>query len=198
MPATRTMINSGRLAALGAAAALALAACGSSGSSHPAAATNTSGHGSTTQTQTQTGTGAVVSTHQGSAGTYLTDSSGRTLYLWTADRMNTSTCSGACAAAWPPLTTKGAPTAKTPAEAKLLGTTKRSDGTTQVTYAGWPLYRFIDDSAPGQTNGQGSNGFGAKWWMVTPSGHSITGSSATPTPSSGKTHSNGGGGYGGY
>jgi predicted lipoprotein with Yx(FWY)xxD motif len=72
------------------------------------------------------------------------------------------------------VTTKGAPTAGSGAQAKLLGTTKRSDGTTQVTYAGHPLYTFAGDTGAGQLNGQGSNGFGALWWAVSPAGATIT------------------------
>jgi hypothetical protein len=67
-----------------------------------------------------------------------------------------------------------------------LGTTKRSDGSMQVTYNGHPLYYYEGDTAAGQTTGQGSNGFGAKWWLVTPSGSAITGSNSgntAPAPS---------------
>ncbi len=115
-----------------------------------------------------------MQTTTGSAGTYLTDSSGASLYLWVADTGSTSTCSGACATAWPPLLTTGKPTAGGKADASLLGTTTRSDGKKQVTYAGHPLYTFIGDKHAGDTAGQGSNGFGAKWWLVTPAGKAIT------------------------
>ena len=84
-----------------------------------------------------------------------------------------STCSGACAQAWPPLTTSGTPKAGGKVKASLLGTTTRSDGSREVTYAGHPLYYFEGDSAPGQTTGQGSDGFGAPWWVVSPAGKAI-------------------------
>jgi predicted lipoprotein with Yx(FWY)xxD motif len=95
-----------------------------------------------------------------------------------------STCSGACATAWPPLTTTGAPTAGAGATASNLGTISRSDGTRQVAYAGHPLYRFSGDSSAGQTNGEGSNGFGAPWYLVAPTGQQITSLSAASAPSS--------------
>lgn len=109
------------------------------------------------------------------------------------DTSSSSTCSGACAAAWPPVTTKGAPTASGKAVASKLGTTKRSDGTEQVTYSGHPLYYYAGDSKAGQTTGQGNDGFGAKWWLVAPSGSAITGSGASTTSSAAAASSGGGG-----
>jgi predicted lipoprotein with Yx(FWY)xxD motif len=91
-----------------------------------------------------------------------------------ADSPNKSACSGACASAWPPLTSTGAPSVTGSAKANELSTITRSDGTKQVTYATHPLYYYVGDTAPGQTNGQGSDGFGAKWWLVAPSGTQIT------------------------
>jgi predicted lipoprotein with Yx(FWY)xxD motif len=96
------------------------------------------------------------------------------VYLWVADTGDKSTCSGACATAWPPVEAKGKPTAGNGANAADLGTTTRSDGSEQVTYKGHPLYYFIADKSPGQTSGQGSDSFGAKWWLVAPSGVAIT------------------------
>ena len=82
-------------------------------------------------------------------------------------------CSGACAQAWPPLTTTTTPKASGAVKASLLGTTKRADGSREVTYAGHPLYYFAGDSTPGQTTGQGSNSFGSPWWVVAPAGKAI-------------------------
>jgi predicted lipoprotein with Yx(FWY)xxD motif len=124
-------------------------------------------------------TGTVISTQAGSAGAFLTAGSGRAVYLWAADGMNMSACSGACAAAWPPVPATGTLTAAGGAKASDLGTITRSDGTKQVTYDGHPLYYFVGDSAAGQTNGQGSDNFGAKWWLVASSGAKITASSDT-------------------
>ena len=120
-------------------------------------------------------------------GSILVDSQGRTLYLWQADTGSKSTCAGACATAWPPLETTARPTAGGQVKSSLVGTTKRADGSEQVTYNGHPLYTFEGDTASGQTNGQGSNGFGALWFVLSPGGTQITGSSA----SSGSTSSTG-------
>ena len=160
--------------------------------------------GSTTAGSTPAGTPAsgsatatVIESHAGSAGSFLTNGSGRAVYLWAADSMNKSTCSGACAGAWPPVTATGQVTAADGAKAAELGTITRSDGTKQVTYDGHPLYYFAGDSGPGQTNGQGSDSFGAKWWLVAPAGTKITAadaaasagspSSAAPATSSGSS-----------
>jgi predicted lipoprotein with Yx(FWY)xxD motif len=119
-----------------------------------------------------TGT-ATVKTRHGQLGTFLVGSNGRTLYLFEKDKSTKSTCSGACAKAWPPLLTTGKPKASGSAKASLLGTTKRSDGTSQVTYKGHPLYYFVQDKSAGQTKGQGIDGFGAEWYVLAPSGKKI-------------------------
>ncbi|MFI0718220.1 hypothetical protein [Streptomyces sp. NPDC021224] len=108
----------------------------------------------------------------------------RTLYLFLADKKNQSTCTGACAKVWPPLLVNGKPTASGGADSKKLGTTKRSDGGTQVTYNGHPLYLFAADTGSGNTRGQGLNNFGAKWYVVGTDGNQIT-----------KSGSSSGGGY---
>ena len=109
----------------------------------------------------------------GKLGTILVDANGRTLYLFEADKSTQSTCNGACAAAWPPLLTSGGPTAGGSAKPGLLGTTKRSDGKTQVTYNGHPLYGYAGDSKPGDTNGEGLNQFGAAWYVLNTSGEKV-------------------------
>lgn len=117
----------------------------------------------------------TVETRSSDLGTFLTDGSGRTFYLFAADRGGTSTCSGGCAAAWPPVTTTGSTTASGQAADGKLGTVARSDGSTQVTYGGHPLYYYAGDQTAGETNGEGSTGFGAQWWVVSPAGTPITG-----------------------
>ena len=158
-----------RLAALALASALVLAACGSSGSS----GTSSSTAPAATSASSSPRPTSVVATRTSSLGTFLVDAKGRALYLWDADHGSMSTCSGACAQAWPPLTTMGTPKAGGKAKASLLGTTPRSDGSREVTYAGHPLYYFAGDSGPGQTSGQGSDGFGSPWWVVSPTGTAI-------------------------
>jgi predicted lipoprotein with Yx(FWY)xxD motif len=107
-------------------------------------------------------------------GNYLTGASGRALYLWVADKGGKSACSGACTGVWPPVTTSGTPSVSGGAQASDLGTIIRSDGVKQVTYKGHPLYYYAADTSAGQTTGEGSNSFGAKWWLVAPTGSEIT------------------------
>jgi len=130
-------------------------------------------HARSTHIQAARAQGAKVGTRSGDLGTYLTDGAGRTLYLFAADKTKKSTCTGACAASWPPLITKGKPTAQGKAKAGKLGTSKRADGSRQVTYGGHPLYYYAGDSSAGQTNGQGSTAYGARWWVVSPAGKAI-------------------------
>jgi len=157
-----------RLVALALASALVLAACGSSSSS-----TSTTSSASTTPSSSPR-PASVVATKTTSLGTFLVDAKGRALYLWDADHGSKSTCSGACAQAWPPLTTTAAtPKASGATKASLLGTTKRADGSREVTYAGHPLYYYEGDTTPGQTTGQGSDSFGSPWWVVSPAGKAI-------------------------
>jgi predicted lipoprotein with Yx(FWY)xxD motif len=108
-------------------------------------------------------------------GSILVDGSGRTLYLFQKDQPNQSACAGACAAAWPPDHGSGAATAGSGVKASLLGTIKRGDGSMQVTYNHHPLYYYSGDSGAGQQNGQGLNAFGATWYVVAPSGGTVTG-----------------------
>ncbi len=131
--------------------------------------------GATASPQATSSRTATVKVAQSALGNILVDSKGRTLYLWKKDTGKKSKCFGDCAEAWPPLRVSGKPTAGRGAHASLLGTTKRRDGKPQVTYRGHPLYRFAGDKKPGNTNGQGLDGFGALWWVVSPSGRQITG-----------------------
>jgi predicted lipoprotein with Yx(FWY)xxD motif len=106
-------------------------------------------------------------------GKVLVDGNGRTLYLFEADKGTMSKCDGACAAAWPPLTSSGKPTAGAGVNASKLGTTKRPDGTTGVTYAGHPLYTYAGDTAKGQTAGEGLTDYGAEWYALSAAGKTV-------------------------
>ncbi|MGP7997841.1 MAG: hypothetical protein ACLPKI_11025 [Streptosporangiaceae bacterium] len=177
------------------AAGLLAAACGSAAGSTTSSAP---AHGGTAGGSSDApAAGTVIEAHVGSAGAFLTTASGRTVYLWIADGMNKSNCSGACAGAWPPVLAHGKLTAAGGAKAADLGTITRSDGTKQVTYDGHPLYTFAGDSGPGQTSGQGSDEFGAKWWLVAPAGTKITatdtaaGAPASQAPTSGGSSAGG-------
>jgi predicted lipoprotein with Yx(FWY)xxD motif len=162
------------LVALAAAAALA-AGCGSSGSGSGGSGSGGGGYGGAPSgTTTPSGVATVAATST-SLGTILVDGSGRTLYLFEKDQPNQSACSGACVAAWPVDSSSGAPKAGSGVKASLLGTIKRSDGSTQVTYNRHPLYYFARDSGPGQQNGQGVDAFGAEWYVVTPAGKAVGG-----------------------
>ena len=119
------------------------------------------------------GSAAAVKTRHGKLGTFLVDGHGRTLYLFQKDKTARSRCSGACATDWPPLLTSGKATGSGSARKALLGTSKRSDGTTQVTYKGHPLYTYAGDAEAGDTNGQGVSAYGARWYAVTPSGRRV-------------------------
>jgi predicted lipoprotein with Yx(FWY)xxD motif len=179
-----------RLGLVLAAPALLVAACGGSSGS-------TAAHSASTKAVSSSSRAARVETRSGNLGTFLTDGSGRTLYLFAADHGGTSSCTGGCASAWPPLTTTGKPTAGGQVRTALLGTTGRGGGSPQVTYAGHPLYYFAGDSASGDTKGQGLNGFGAKWWVVSPAGTPVTHSPGSGTPSGGSGgYGTGGGAYG--
>jgi predicted lipoprotein with Yx(FWY)xxD motif len=134
------------------------------------------------------GSSTVGVTDVSGLGKILVDSTGRTVYLFEKDTGPKSTCSGACALEWPPVTTSGKPTAGDGLTASTLGTTKRSDGTTQVTYTGHPLYRYSGDSKPGDTAGQNLDAFGAEWYVLSPAGNKVEGKA--------KNSDNSGGGYG--
>jgi predicted lipoprotein with Yx(FWY)xxD motif len=138
-----------------------LAGCGG-GSSTPSAPKTTSGHAATL---------GVASTDLGKI---LVDSKARTVYLFKGDSGSMSACTGACAAAWPPLVASGTPTAGDGAKSALLATTKRPDGASQLLYHGHPLYLYQGDTKPGDTNGQGVNAFGAGWYALSANGAQVS------------------------
>ena len=113
----------------------------------------------------------VANTHLGKI---LVDSKGRTLYLFTKDSQNQSACSGMCATFWPPLQAGANPAVGRGLTASLIGTIKRSDGTSQVTYHGHPLYRFAKDTKAGEVNGEGVTAFGGSWFAVSPAGNQVS------------------------
>lgn len=162
------------LAVVAAAATLA-AACDNSSGSSSSSGSGVYGSGGSSSASPPAGTSgaASVAVTKGNLGSILVDGSGRTLYLFEKDKGSTSSCYGTCATAWPPYTTTGSPQAGAGAQGPLLGTTKRTDGTTEVTYHGHPLYYFAGDSKPGDTNGQKVNEFGAEWFVLSPAGTEV-------------------------
>ncbi|MBS1677793.1 MAG: hypothetical protein JST08_10455 [Actinobacteria bacterium] len=186
----RTYLTIGALALIG---LLAIAGCGGGGSSTSTnkgegaeSASNTGGYGAAEESEPKaqstgggesTGTAAVVKVMSTpTLGKVIVDSQGMTLYDFRKDKGTTSACYGECAVAWPPLLTSGKPQAQGGARASLLGTTKRKDGTVQVTYAGHPVYGFVEDKVPGETNGNDFTGFGAPWYALLPNGEEPAGS----------------------
>ena len=170
------------IAALCLIAMLAVAGCGSSDdSSGSGGGGYGSGSGSTTTSTassepTSSGTAAIVSaTTVPKLGKVIVDAKGFTLYDFHKDKGGVSSCYGACAKVWPPLLSEGKPRAGEGAMAAKLGTTKRKDGTLQVTYAGWPLYTYVADKKPGDANGNDFSSFGAEWYALRPSGEEAEG-----------------------
>ena len=160
-----------------AAATAVLAACSSSGTS----STGGSGSGSTgTSTPAAATAGTLKTTTIGGA-TVLTNAKGFTLYSFAPDTPAKSNCNGTCAQNWPPVTGPATASGVT----GTFGTIKRSDGSTQATFDGHPLYTFVGDTAPGQNKGNGLNAAGGLWHEITTSG--------TAAPAS--TSSSSGGGY---
>jgi predicted lipoprotein with Yx(FWY)xxD motif len=186
------------IGALALLAVLVIAGCGG-GSSSSSSSTSESKPASTTTTETESTTATTAAPEKGEAaaemkegtgvaaggaapvavvkatntddlGKVIVDSKGMTLYDFHKDKGTTSSCYGACAAAWPPLLTGGKPRATGGAESSLLGTTKRKDGRVQVTYNGHPLYGFVEDKKPGETNGNDVSAFGAEWYALEPNG----------------------------
>jgi len=146
------------------AGAVAVAAIGSSASSGAAVSSSA---------PSVTRSAAKVELASTKLGKVLADGRGRTLYLFEKDKGSKSTCFGACAAAWPPLTTTGKPTALRGISASKLGAVNRGNGVKQVTYNGHPLYRFIKDTGPRQTRGEGLKAFGAEWYALSAAGKKV-------------------------
>jgi predicted lipoprotein with Yx(FWY)xxD motif len=160
-----------------AAVALLSAACGSAYSTATASPSSTPASSppvATNPSPSPAGSGTTIATAaNGKLGQILVDGKGMTLYLFVADKGTASTCYTSCAQYWPPVLTTGAPLAGTGAQASLLGTTRRTDGKVEVTYKGHPLYYFLNDKKVGDTTGQGVDGFGGLWWVVSPAGAAI-------------------------
>ena len=135
-----------------------------------ASGSSTSAAGSASTTRAGAGTAKVEVAKTG-LGQVLVDAEGRTLYLYTKDTQGkASTCDGSCAVTWPPVEAKDKPTAGAGLDAAKLTTIKRADGTEQVAYDGWPLYRYDGDKNAGDTTGQGVN---SVWYAVSPAGTPI-------------------------
>jgi predicted lipoprotein with Yx(FWY)xxD motif len=158
---------------LGAAAAFMAVIVSACGDTTPSATAPSPSPAASPSSPATAGATIMVATDS-KLGAILVDGNGKTVYLFVADKGTASTCYTSCATVWPPVLTTGAPAAGTGATASLLGTTTRTDGKVEVTYAGHPLYYFIQDKKAGDTTGQGVNGFGGLWWVLSPAGAAIT------------------------
>jgi predicted lipoprotein with Yx(FWY)xxD motif len=149
--------------------ALIVSACASAPVASPYSKNASLGSQSTTVPSAGVASGQVVVDigQTSSLGSFVVDSKGMTLYLYTVDTPNTSNCYGGCAGYWPPLLTTGAPIAGSGVTASLLGTTTRTDGTVQVTYNGHPLYYYASDKVAGDVTGEAVQGV---WFVITPAG----------------------------
>lgn len=166
---SRADLGRAAFAASATAAVLAIAGCGGgngggSGGGYQVSKQSTSSAAAATVDLRSTGT---------KLGKVLVDQKGRTLYLFQKDKGPKSTCSGACASVWPPLTTSGKPKAGSGVMASLLGTSRRADGKTQVTYNGHPLYLYVSDAKPGDTKGENLDQFGAEWYVLSAKGDKV-------------------------
>jgi predicted lipoprotein with Yx(FWY)xxD motif len=160
----------GSVLALGVLAAACGSGGGGAGGPSAPAAPGGGGYGapqsSAPQPPARSPAAAAVNAKKLGLGTIVVDGKGMTLYMFGKDQGGKSSCDGACATAWPPLLTSGKPMPGSGVKESLLGTTRRSDGSTQVTYNNWPLYYFVKDKAPGETAGQNVDAFGAEWYVL--------------------------------
>jgi predicted lipoprotein with Yx(FWY)xxD motif len=133
--------------------------------------------------KTSTAAANALSVKQTSLGKILVGANGRTLYLFLGDKHNASRLSAAGLVVWPAFTTRTTPQAQGGAIASHIATIAAAGGKRQVTYSGHPLYYFVGDRQAGSTTGQGLFEFGAKWYVLAPSGNAITAAApAAPAP----------------
>ena len=153
---------------------LILAACGTSANQAPTAAPTSvpvATEAPTTSAAANSSAEATINVvNDPTLGQILVDGDGMTLYMYTKDGPDQSTCSGKCFTAWPPLNTQGHPTLGAGVDASLIGTTKATDGSEMVTYNKMPLYLYAKDQKAGDTTGQG---VGSVWYVVSPDGKAV-------------------------
>jgi len=159
--------------------ALLVAACGSYGASAYGASTSPSSNGrypgvaSSPAGTPEPPATTTIALRNSAFGPIVVDGSGRTLYLFEADRTDTSTCNGDCASVWPPLLAHGTPVAAAGINQSLLATTTRNDGSLEVVYNGHPLYYFVSDKQAGDITGEAISSFGAEWYVLSAAGNKV-------------------------
>jgi len=189
------------LPGIGGFGALVISACGSgtAATTAPSAAPQTPVASAAPTTATSTAApaaGVTLAVGHTSLGSFIVDGKGVSLYLFEADKGTKSTCYGDCATNWPPLVTSGGVAVSGGASMSLVGTTKRTDGTTEVTYNGHPLYYYAADaSTPGRAKGEELDQFGAEWYVVGANGNEVE-RKASSTSGSSSGSSSGGGAWG--
>lgn len=141
---------------------------------------------------------ATVHVARVSVGKVLVTSSGMTLYVFGPDAHKAPKCSGSCAAVWPPLVVHHKATAGKGVKQSLLGTVRTKSGKLQVTYDHWPLYTFVEDTAPGQAHGEGVRSFGGEWSTIGATGAPLIAKLSRSSHSTSSTTGGSGGGYGGW
>ncbi len=148
--------------------ALVAAACGSTGTASTTGSAGLAGPSvRAVSSPSVSSSSTALQTRKINGVTVLTNAKGFTLYWFAPDTATKSNCNGSCAAIWPPVP---GPATAGPGVTGKLGTIKRSDGSTQATHNGHPLYTYVGDSAPGQAHGNGLNLNGGLWHEVTVSG----------------------------
>jgi predicted lipoprotein with Yx(FWY)xxD motif len=177
-PAHLAALLAGAAGAFGASVSLALVAAPALARSHPSALMRMASPARARVSGRHIHTrhhrlGARLGVHHSRVGAVLSSPAGHTLYIFARDHGGRSSCYGGCAAIWPALLTAGQPRAGKGVKGRLLGTTRRREGKLQVTYDHHPVYTYAGDSAPGQTNGEGIESFGGRWYALSPSGHTI-------------------------
>ena len=152
--------------ALATAAAILAVGCGSDDEPAPSAP---AAKQSQTQSPEKKSTGTVIHVDGSEFGTMIYGPRNQAIYIFQRDSKNKTACYGECAAAWPPVITRGEPRARDGAKQSLVGTVKRRDGTLQVTYAGQPLYYYANEG-PGEVRCHNVNLNGGLWWVIGPDG----------------------------
>lgn len=170
--------------AIAAIAAVAMLAIGVGGCGNSDTKTTTSNAAAVGTQSTASATAAAqLASKDSSLGTILSGDKNLTVYMFEADKNGKSACDSDCAAVWPPVLTTGDATVAPDAQSSKLGTTKRADGKTQVTYGGWPLYYYVKDKDAEDVYGQGIDSFGAEWYVLAPNGKKIEASASSSSSS---------------
>jgi predicted lipoprotein with Yx(FWY)xxD motif len=175
----------------GAATLMLVAACGTTTTTTSASKVASGAAGSTAPAAP----GDVLGVATTPLGPVLVDSKGLTVYMLTADSPGHSTCSAQCLQFWPLVPAPaGSLVPMVSGISAALATTKATSGASMVTAAGWPLYTFVKDAAPGDVTGEGVKTFGGTWYAVSPSGTPVTAPAKT-APATSSSSGSGGGGY---